>query len=113
MLFRSRELTQAACLALVSHQETAPMIIAEAMAASVPVIASRITGIPYMIEEGQTGFGVNQNDAGDIASKLIALLSDKNRNQAMGRRCQEVALRRFHADVVAAQTLKVYEQIID
>jgi glycosyltransferase involved in cell wall biosynthesis len=108
----SRELAQAACLALVSHQETAPMVIAEAMAASVPIIASCITGIPYMIEEGRTGFGVNQNDADDIATKLITLLSDKNRNQAMGRHCQEVARRRFHADVVAAQTLKVYEHIL-
>lgn len=108
-----RELTQAACLALVSHQETAPMIIAEAMAAGVPVVASHINGIPYMIEEGQAGFGVNQNDACDVAAKLIDLLRDVHRNQAMGRRCREVASRRFHTDVIAAQTLKVYEQILD
>ncbi len=107
------ELAQAACLALVSHQETAPMIIAEAMAAGVPVVASDINGIPYMIEEGQTGFRVDQNDACHIATKLIDLLRDVPGNQTMGKRCREVARRRFHTDAVAAQTLNVYRHILD
>lgn len=107
------ELAQAACLALVSHQETAPMIIAEAMAAGVPVLASDINGIPHMVEHGQVGFRVNQNDTAEIAGKLIELLRDVQKNLSMGERCREVASERFHPDVIAAQTLHVYRHILE
>lgn len=109
----TKELAQAACLALVSHQETAPMIIGEAMAAGVPVVASDINGIPYMIEDGLTGFRVNQKDPHHIAAKLIELLCNAHSNQAMGNRCREVAFKRFHPDEVVMQTLSVYRHVLD
>lgn len=108
-----RELSQAACVALVSHQETAPMIVAEAMGAGVPVVASSLNGIPYMIEEGLTGFRVNQEDPSQVAAKLIELLRDASNNQAMGMRCREIALKRFHPDEIVRQTLDVYRHILE
>ena len=109
----TKELAQAACLALVSHQETAPMIIGEAMAAGVPIVASDMNGIPYMVEEGLTGFRVNQNDPHQIATQLIELLRNVPSNQVMGKRCREVAFKRFHPDEVVMQTLNVYRHILD
>lgn len=107
------ELSKAACVALVSHQETAPMIVAEAMAAGVPVVASNQNGIPYMIDEGITGFLVDHQDPSQVASRLIELLRNAPNNQVIGRRCREIAFKRFHPDQIARQTLDVYRHILD
>lgn len=107
-----RELSEAACLALVSHQETAPLIVEEAMAAGVPVLVSRICGLPYMVEEGRTGYLVDQMNEGEIVERLVNLLEDDEANQAMGERCRKVARERFHADTVAEKTLAVYRDIL-
>ena len=50
-----REFEQAEALILPSYQETAPMVVQQAMAAGVPVIATRVGGIPHMIEHGVSG----------------------------------------------------------
>lgn len=106
------ELSQASCLALVSHQENAPMVVAEALAAGVPVVASRLCGLPYMVEEGCTGFLVNPDDENEIAVKLIEMLRDENANREMGRRCRATALDRFHAAAVARKTVEVYQSVL-
>lgn len=107
------ELARASCLALVSHQENAPMVVAEAMAAGVPVVASRLCGLPYMIEEGRTGFLVNPEDEDEIAAKLIEVLRDDEINFEMGARCRVAARGRFHAETVARKTLEVYKFVLD
>lgn len=107
-----QELSKASCLALVSFQETAPLIIEEAMAAGVPVVASRICGIPYMVEEGKNGFLVDPNSTLEIASKLLVFLKDQKLSTEMIAHCRKVARQRFHVKVVARETLKVYEAIL-
>jgi len=106
------ELKHANCFVLVSHQETAPMVVAESMAAGVPVVASRLCGLPYMINEGQTGFLVNPNNEHEIADRLIQLLTDHRLNQAMSTCCREQAVERFHPDHVAKKTLDVYKKVL-
>lgn len=107
-----KQLREASCLALVSHQETAPMIVEEAMAAGVPVVASRIGGLPYMVQEGQTGYLIEPNSINEIAASLIKLLESKEVNNAMGERSRQVAYERFHARKVAERTLTAYYQIL-
>ena len=106
------ELSKASCLMLVSHQETAPMIVEEAMAAGVPVVASRVGGLPYMVEAGQTGFLVDPNDEDEIACKLVKVLQDSRINRQMSKCCCEVARERFHVNSVAQKTLDVYKNIL-
>ena len=106
------ELSQAACLALVSRQETAPIIVEEAMAAGVPVVASKLCGLPYLIEDGITGFLVDQNDPQHIAERIHLILSNTQRANEMGERAQLIALSRFHANAVAQRTLALYKRIL-
>ncbi len=61
-----------------------PNVIREAMAARLPCIASRLCGIPDMVEDGVTGFLVPLNDANALAEKLIVLLQDPDRCRRMG-----------------------------
>ena len=107
------ELSVAACLALISRQETAPMAVAEAMAAGVPVVASRICGIPYMVDEGVNGFLVNPDNEEEIATRLGALLEDAALNQSFSENAAIIARERFHCLNIARKTLDVYREILD
>jgi glycosyltransferase involved in cell wall biosynthesis len=105
------ELAQAAVFALVSFEEGAPMGVAEAMAAGVPVAASNRCGMPYMVRDGETGFLVNPNDPADMAGRIGEILRDKTLRASMGRRSAEVALDLFHPDQVAKRTVAVYRRV--
>ena len=106
------ELSRSTCLILVSKQETAPMIVMEAMAASVPVVASNICGLPYMIEDGKTGYLVDPCDEAQIVDRLLKLLSNPALSAQMGEAAREVAYERFHANVIAQKTLAVYREAL-
>lgn len=106
------ELSRSSCLILISKQETAPMIVMEAMAAGVPVIASNICGIPYMIDDGKTGYLVNPTDEEQIINRLSTLLSSPQKAIDFGRRAREVAFNRFHVNVIARRTMDVYLEVL-
>ena len=106
------ELSAAACLVLPSRQETAPIVVGEAMAAGVPVIASNICGIPYMVCEGETGYLVAPDDIAGFTERITLLLNNFELNAQMGTCAQDVALRRFSAITVARRTLAVYCAVI-
>ncbi len=106
------ELAKAAVFALTSFEEGAPMGIAEAMAAGVPILTSNCCGMPYMVKHGETGFLVDPNDVDDIARCLERLLGDTALLQKMGKAAKVRALEGFHPDRVAARTMAVYERAI-
>lgn len=108
-----RELSQASCLALISFQETAPLVIEEAMAAGVPVVASRLCGMPHMIDDGKSGYLVDPNNQNEIVEKMLQILGNDKMNREMGERSRSIAQMRFHPLQVAISTLKVYGSILE
>ena len=106
-----QELSRASVFLLPSRQENAPMAIAEAMAAGIPVIASNRCGMPYMISEGQTGFLIDPESTDWIARRLEELLAAPELAHRMGQAGHCVALDRFHPRAVAEKTLAVYRQV--
>ncbi|MBV5330058.1 MAG: glycosyltransferase family 4 protein, partial [Chlorobium sp.] len=100
-----------ACLVLLSFQETAPLIIGEAMAVGVPVVASNIGGIPYMIENSITGYVVPPNDIVQTADRLLDIYENKELARSMGEKAQQSAQARYHIDTITDKTLAVYEEI--
>jgi glycosyltransferase involved in cell wall biosynthesis len=105
------ELSRAACLALTSHRENAPLVISEAQAAGVPVVASRVCGIPYMVEDGVTGRLVNPADPDDIARGIDQLLHGDD-PIAAGKAARSRAERTCRASSVASRTVGVYEEVL-
>ena len=105
------ELAEASVLILPSLQENAPMVIAEAMAAGVPVVASNVCGMPTMIDDGQNGFLIEPNDIEGIAAKLGQLLQDQDLHQAMSNAAREKARNTYHPDAVVDATLGLYEKV--
>jgi len=70
----------------------------EAMAAGLPVVATRVGGSPDIVSNGETGFLIEPNDGLQLAAALEALLVDGDRRRAMGRRGRIRAERLFDAE---------------
>ena len=107
-----REMAEACALVLPSLQENAPMVIAEALATGLPVVASNACGIPDMVDDGQTGFLIDPANHEMIADRLGRLLRDDRLRTEMSERARRTALARWHPDAVAAATVRLYRQLI-
>ncbi len=82
-------LKQADVFALSSFAEGVPVVLMEAMAAGIPVIATRIAGIPELVQHEESGLLVSPGDAAGFASAIRQLLEDpelRNRYAAAGRK---------------------------
>lgn len=64
--------------------ENAPLVAFEAMAHGRPLIASRVGGLPELVEDGTTGFTFARGDATDLAAKIRLLLTDHALAQRLG-----------------------------
>jgi glycosyltransferase involved in cell wall biosynthesis len=92
--------------------EGLPMVVLEAMAAGVPVIATRVEGVPEAIEDGVSGRIARPNDAVDLARCLRSVMSGECdwsalRQCALFRHREEFSDRRM-----AARLAAVYQQVL-
>ncbi|MGI9146215.1 MAG: glycosyltransferase family 4 protein [Chloroflexota bacterium] len=105
-------LAGATALVLPSAQENTPMVIAEAMAAGVPVVASRVGGIGEMIQHGQTGLLFSPGDVPGLTSALHLLLSDPGLQDRLGERARQRAREVYASDRVGGATAAVYRELL-
>lgn len=92
--------------------EGLPMTIIEAMAAGLPVVASRIGGIPEVVENGETGFLVASGDVADLTRALIQLLKEDSLRLWMGAKASSLAAERFSQMVMAKKALRVVDSVL-
>jgi len=81
--------------ALPSYQEGLPYAISEAMAASLPVVATRVGGVPEMIDDGESGYLIEPGDASALAERLTRLATDAELRRRMGGAAARLAADRF------------------
>jgi glycosyltransferase involved in cell wall biosynthesis len=96
-----------------SIQETAPLAVAQAMAAGRPVVATDVGGLRWMVEDGVTGFVVPSDADAAMASGLRTLLGDADRRLRMGQAARRIAVERFHPRQIATQTAAFYRQVVE
>lgn len=105
-------LSSATAVVVPSMQENVPMVIAEAMAAGVPVVASRVGGIPEMVEGGATGLLYQAGDVEALGSRLRELLDDPERAARMGAAARERARAVYAPAAVANATIDAYRAVL-
>jgi glycosyltransferase involved in cell wall biosynthesis len=98
-------------VASASRQETAPMALAQALATGRPVVATRVGGIPWLVDDGITGFLVDVGDVRALADRLAELLANDCKRRQMGASGSRVAQERFGPDIVARSTVQVYQTV--
>jgi glycosyltransferase involved in cell wall biosynthesis len=69
--------------ALTSYSEGSPNVLLEAMDAGVPIVATRVGGVPEMIRDGEEGLLVPRGDVDSIGRSIVALLSDAGLRAAL------------------------------
>ena len=72
-----------------------PTVIMEAMATGLPVVSTRIGGIPEMVVENETGYLVQPEDAVALAGAIEKLISDRSLGQKLGQAGYERAQKLF------------------
>lgn len=94
--------------ALFSRTEGHPLVVLEAMATAVPVLATPVGGIPGILEEGETGFLVPVDDEVALRARLAELVAAPERRREVGRRARVAAVERYAADRMVDEYLALY-----
>lgn len=98
-------------LASTSYSEAMPLAIMEAMACGLPVVATRVGGVPDMVQHGHTGWLVAPGDYEDLARMLVALLLDGGLRQAMGTAARRHAMNHWQLDACVARLGGLLERL--
>jgi len=110
---RVREyLSVADLLLLPSQSESFGLTALEAMACEVPVIATRVGGIPELVVDGECGYLFEVGDVEGMASASVRVLSDNLERQRLGKRGREIAVSRFKTDLIIPQYEELYDDVL-
>jgi len=105
-------LQTASFLALPTREDNCPMVVLEAMAAGVPVLASSIGGVPDLIEPGVSGLLCDPNQPETFRQAVARFLDHPAFAAAIAAEARARARRRFHPQVIAQQHLAIYREMI-
>jgi len=106
-----RYLRETDVFVLPSFAEGVPVVLMEAMAAAVPVVATDIAGVPELVEHGASGLLVAPGDADALAAAIAQLLSDPDRARDMGRHGAKYVRREFDIETSARQLATLFENL--
>jgi glycosyltransferase involved in cell wall biosynthesis len=84
----------------------------EAMASGLPVIATRVGGVPEIVADGETGFLVEPGNVDELHNRLALLLGDPALAAQMGHRAREVVVDRFTWQHCAERCLAAYQELL-
>ncbi len=97
---------------LPSRGENLPIAILEAMAAALPVVATRVGGVPEVVVDGETGLLVEPEDAAELAEALDRVASDEAFRQRLGRAGATRIVEHFDARSMARQMVELYRTLV-
>jgi len=95
-----------------SRWEGFGIVLLEAMLASLPVVATRVSAIPEVVVDGETGLLAPAGDARAIAEHLSALLDDPKRRRVLAEHGLRRAREQFSVARMTEKTLAVYERAL-
>jgi glycosyltransferase involved in cell wall biosynthesis len=96
---------------LPSYREGMPRSILEAMASSLPVVASDIRGCREEVDEGRTGLLVDPGDIKGLADAICELLADPDRARTMGRKGREKVLIEYDESVIIKKQIDYIDRL--
>lgn len=97
---------------LPSELEAFGLAALEALACELPVIATRIGGIPEVVNDGETGFLSDVGDTAKMSSDTLRLLRDDDTRRMFGERGRANAIERYSTDKIIPQYIAFYEKVL-
>ena len=101
-------LAKATFLVHTSDSEGYPNVVMEAMACRRAVVATDAGDVPFLVEDGKTGFVVPRGDEATLLARMVTLMTDHDLCQRMGEAGRAKAERQFGLDRLVAETLAAY-----
>jgi len=97
---------------LPSELESFGLAALEAQACELPVIATRIGGIPEVVSDGESGYLSEIGDVEKMAADTIKLLRDEDRRREFGKRGRELAVERYSTEKIIPEYISFYENVL-
>jgi glycosyltransferase involved in cell wall biosynthesis len=98
---------------LMSDAEGLGASIMDAMAARLPVVATRAGGLPEVVADGETGLLIPPGHPEDLAKAIFGLYTDRELAERLGNRGFEVVRRKFSAEAMVSRIMNLYEKIAE
>jgi starch synthase len=90
-----------------------PMVLLEASACGLPLVATRLGGIPEVVQDGGNGLLLdNPHDPEELAGKIITLLEDPDLCRRLGHQARELVCEHFSWQHIAQKQEAVYDEVI-
>ena len=103
---------QSAVFALSSDEEGLGVVLLEAMACGVAVVATRCGGPDGIISDGEDGFLVGRSNSDEMARRLLSLLVDEAKRKEMGRKARLTIEARYAEELAGAVFVDVWDQLM-
>jgi len=97
---------------LPSEEESFGLAALEAQACEVPVVSTKVGGLPEVVSDKESGFLSDIGDTEKMASDTVKILSDDNLHRAFGARGRELAVSRYSSELVIPQYIKFYGKVL-
>ncbi len=99
-------------LVLPSHSEGSPNVLLEGMAAGVPVVATRVGGVPEIAEDGKNALLVSKSDHAAMADAMAQLLTDKELSRKLATTASDLVIERYTPESYVNSLLGIYREVI-
>lgn len=99
-------------VALTSLNEGTPVSLIEALAAGRPVVAASVGGVPSVVDEGETGWLVDDRQPALFAEKINHLLNEPEVRSRFGKRGRTLMIQRFSAERLVREISSLYDQLL-
>jgi len=98
---------------LSSRREGLPMVLLEAMAAQIPIVATNIDGVTTLIQNEKTGILVRPKNTEGLASAIMLLLQDQKKAEFLAVQGRKLVEEKFSSVIMAKQYKQVYESVLN
>jgi glycosyltransferase involved in cell wall biosynthesis len=104
---------QADIFCLPTKGDCLPMVLAEAGAAGLPIISTRVGGIPEIVREGENGYLIDPEDTRALVSTMERLVCDSHLRRQMGIQSRQIIATAHNTELNAARLVEIVCEVID
>jgi glycosyltransferase involved in cell wall biosynthesis len=98
---------------LTSDYEGTPNVLLEAMSCGLPVIATRVGGVPEVVEDGVSGYLIEPSDEELLMQSVLYLVGAKDQRLAIGQEARRRIQRSYSPESLSARLQEIYRAVLE